>query len=706
MPITKQLSSESMLARPSVPSQCETPRWLIATTPKLDVMSDDQTSELKGFFFGIANGLTRLKDLSKILDSLIAILSRIGPFNVKDVDFTTQGICEKIFQAAFRTLSGNQNYDGQKLRVMIKWLLDRGQPPDTLIEDELRHQKPVTALQIALGWQKIDIALDLLHSGANPYCRQGFQDPSSASQLVRDLWLLVEDHRLHTWQSLVRSWALATDFAAELKSTIKFGRIENLRSIISQIDVLRHPFYSMVLREERGDFVSESWSVPQDKVEFVSEYEKALFIDEVNLPVIILDLGNKGLVKMLQVSLEVFHQQYPHKHFSELFTPAVILASSNCRESKSVMSYLMDMGIDPNTSNSKGISALHAAARFNNLDVCQLLLNQGASPDVISTGPSPLHLAALYADCEVLNLLHSFGADIHKSVSEDVSEKFFGSLIRREKKKARREARFWDEAEAERFRRMMDLCCTPSGSALTAAQIDYYHSSWKFFAAQGMSLLTHYFPEEFTVCDGDRVKSLLEQGADPNQKARDGQSALQVALKLGCRHRGCWHLLNAGAKVMGGEAIMAVQRGMYDVCFELLEREKQRSTTHDWEDGFKITFLEAVMRKAWDFPGKNSSIKSLIFHLYENTVSLYSPVLLLLAICLEPLDSIFRKSLIQRLIRSRPGGSDLCFPEHLTLLACCFRSDITTMVLLFETLPMEDFPRTPQMLPEFVVESL
>lgn len=59
-----------------------------------------------------------------------------------------------------------------------------------------------------------------------------------------------------------------------------------------------------------------------------------------------------------------------------------------------------------------GLSPLHLAARHNQTEICQFLLEEGITPDVTEpfTQKSPLHIAAYFGYLEVAKVLEKFGA--------------------------------------------------------------------------------------------------------------------------------------------------------------------------------------------------------------------------------------------------------------------------------------------------------
>ncbi|XP_067135860.1 ankyrin repeat domain-containing protein 39-like [Centruroides vittatus] len=66
----------------------------------------------------------------------------------------------------------------------------------------------------------------------------------------------------------------------------------------------------------------------------------------------------------------------------------------------------IDKNKDPSVRDSSGYTALHYAARNNQLQVCKLLLKSGANPNAQTPGgATPLHRAAFKGNYEIVQLL-------------------------------------------------------------------------------------------------------------------------------------------------------------------------------------------------------------------------------------------------------------------------------------------------------------
>ncbi len=76
---------------------------------------------------------------------------------------------------------------------------------------------------------------------------------------------------------------------------------------------------------------------------------------------------------------------------------------------------LVSQGIDPNTTNVAGASAIELASNNGHREVVSFLLSQGASPDSTTSNPhsSALIYAATNGDLELVQLLVSYGANVN-----------------------------------------------------------------------------------------------------------------------------------------------------------------------------------------------------------------------------------------------------------------------------------------------------
>eukprot|EP00455_Lapot_gusevi_P000497 TRINITY_DN10229_c0_g1_i3.p1 TRINITY_DN10229_c0_g1~~TRINITY_DN10229_c0_g1_i3.p1 ORF type:complete len:166 (+),score=10.84 TRINITY_DN10229_c0_g1_i3:78-575(+) len=77
----------------------------------------------------------------------------------------------------------------------------------------------------------------------------------------------------------------------------------------------------------------------------------------------------------------------------------------------SVRDFLLHKGTNPNRSDEYGYTPLHNAASSGHLEICELLLQHGASVNAAECGATPLHRAAFRGHTQVCALLLRHGAD-------------------------------------------------------------------------------------------------------------------------------------------------------------------------------------------------------------------------------------------------------------------------------------------------------
>ncbi|KAH3813581.1 ankyrin repeat domain-containing protein 39-like [Dreissena polymorpha] len=78
-----------------------------------------------------------------------------------------------------------------------------------------------------------------------------------------------------------------------------------------------------------------------------------------------------------------------------------------------VLNCLDKKGVHPDCLDSSGYTALHYASRNGHTDICRLLMDKGASPNIQtkSGGVTPLHRAAYCGHNDIVRLLLQRGAD-------------------------------------------------------------------------------------------------------------------------------------------------------------------------------------------------------------------------------------------------------------------------------------------------------
>lgn len=91
------------------------------------------------------------------------------------------------------------------------------------------------------------------------------------------------------------------------------------------------------------------------------------------------------------------------------FTPLFRAVMQNRIE---FVSFILDMGANPNIQTHEGFTPLMAAAESNNLEMLEILLENRADPDIRSMhGATSLHIAASLGHSSVIKMLLKSGAD-------------------------------------------------------------------------------------------------------------------------------------------------------------------------------------------------------------------------------------------------------------------------------------------------------
>jgi len=86
----------------------------------------------------------------------------------------------------------------------------------------------------------------------------------------------------------------------------------------------------------------------------------------------------------------------------------------------SLTKMLLDMGMNPNVTGTRGTTPLADAALKGHIDAVRLLLVAGARPNVISNeGTQPIHDAALGDNAEVIRELATHGADVNARTRDE-----------------------------------------------------------------------------------------------------------------------------------------------------------------------------------------------------------------------------------------------------------------------------------------------
>src|SRR5262245_30812676 len=88
------------------------------------------------------------------------------------------------------------------------------------------------------------------------------------------------------------------------------------------------------------------------------------------------------------------------------------LADAAMKQDKPAVRALLRQGTDVNASQADGTTALHWAARWNDLEAAELMLRAGANPKSNNrNGVGPLYLASVNGNAAMIELLLKAGSD-------------------------------------------------------------------------------------------------------------------------------------------------------------------------------------------------------------------------------------------------------------------------------------------------------
>lgn len=191
-----------------------------------------------------------------------------------------------------------------------------------------------------------------------------------------------------------------------------------------------------------------------------------------------------------------------HRRFSDMDLTLLLLAASE--DEPEIVRLMIEAGADPNYQDLSANGALHHAIREGASDaIIRLLLDAGADPDLLAgQWESPLHLAAAAANPVVVRMLLRAGADVGQRdrYNRNALHHVGGSAPRQ----------LWHSA-GEVIQILID-----NGVHVNA--IDYREQP-------PIVYLVSRFPS--------LAPMLLDAGADPNARGREGQTPLFYARDVG-----------------------------------------------------------------------------------------------------------------------------------------------------------------------------
>ena len=221
-----------------------------------------------------------------------------------------------------------------------------------------------------------------------------------------------------------------------------------------------------------------------------------------------------------------------------------VKAAANEQSAGAVVARLLDQGVDANTAEPDGTTALHWAVRWDDLDAARRLIDAGAAVDTANRyGVTPLALAATNGNAAMVETLLAAGA------SPDTPSPGGDTPLMIAARTGRVEAlrRLLDAGAA------VDATETWRGqTALMWAAAENNVDAVNALVAAGASVEAHsnsqLTPLLFAIREGhaETVGALLGAGADINGTARDGTTPLVLAV-INAHYELAGLLLDAGA---------------------------------------------------------------------------------------------------------------------------------------------------------------
>jgi ankyrin repeat protein len=179
---------------------------------------------------------------------------------------------------------------------------------------------------------------------------------------------------------------------------------------------------------------------------------------------------------------------------------------------------LLDHGANVNARSTSKYSALMIASLYREgADAVRMLLEHGA--DVTGT-PSPLLLATVAGDAEILDALHKAGAPLDRSLAAAVRNgKLSCALVLLEAGAKVDEPDGSDTTPLER--------AVLNNQVEIAAQLIKYRANVNHVGRNGMTPLLYAASIDFG--DSEMIRLLLEKGARPSAVTKEGLTALDLA---------------------------------------------------------------------------------------------------------------------------------------------------------------------------------
>lgn len=512
-------------------------------------VADVTTERLKILLYQASNKLAN----SHIDNDTLELLEDSGiiqtPLQLEMImDTTLHSIAESLFQQALKTLYSQQVNMSKECMLnglpswrVIKWLLSSGQNPNVPIH--IGVGKYLTPLELAVDMGCLHLISLLLDTKLNttPACEdpvdliQGIlQGDLSHTEKTRLLKHFLKDEATISSFKAGRQWRLLANLLDDLLPNCEAPGLELIDILID--DGAGNCFKGRY-------YPSLGWTSSRCNI---LGYAAGLITESVAMT-------------CLSHLLSKAQQSEPFLPLASFITPDVVFHAVSRGHNK-ILEFLLELHIDLTCSHQE-LTALHVAAFYGRLEICQKLLHLGIPVDGYPGSqrpPTPLHLAAYCGHLEIIQLLHGHGADLTRC------------LLRTQRPRIE---------EIECIYRDGTRAASPVGAVLLSRN----HKASKYFAQHDVPF--PLWAAHYVVCEHNpqpyALRLALEMGADPNW-TEHGFTALERALEQTSfegvadrRKANMVHiatiLLDAGAALRGGEIITAVFLNDWHLTSRLLE---------------------------------------------------------------------------------------------------------------------------------------
>ena len=299
----------------------------------------------------------------------------------------------------------------------LQELLDRGSDPDTLVQNSM------SALLYALKNKDIAIVKILLEAGANPNLSQSPPGLSplmlaAATEQEQALDLLLkfgaQVNQVNEDGSPALMAAAYRGNIQILSSLLKAGALPNLEDkdgdTALNIAIKRGHLEAVgVLLEAGGDPYSGLGAL-QIALRQKQQNIVRLLVDrqiKINQP-------NRQGITALDVAIRTHQHSFLDYALKKGYSQTLghIFLGAVAEREISVVLLLLESGIDIETKDEDGSSALHLACLEGHFEIARILLGAGANPNAKDNiGDTPLVLASLHGHGWIVQILLEYGAD-------------------------------------------------------------------------------------------------------------------------------------------------------------------------------------------------------------------------------------------------------------------------------------------------------